>query len=77
MLARLLVAHACGDLIYCRAPYVGVLTIAFAQPDSSYVAGSLSWTGTGVQFSSDATVRCAARLYHCIALQGLLFVLCR
>lgn len=39
-----------------RASYVGVVCLAFIRPDASYVAGSLNWGSTGIQFSSDAAV---------------------
>lgn len=40
--------------------YVNVVHVSFAQPDCTYTKGSLSWTGTGLQFSSDGpTVKAA------------------
>lgn len=40
--------------------YVNVVSVSFAQPDCSYVKGSLSLQGTGLSFSSDGpTVKAA------------------
>jgi len=38
------------------AGYVNVVIVSFAQPDCTYVKGSLSFDGTGLQFSSDGVV---------------------
>jgi len=38
------------------AGYVNVVIVSFAQPDCTYVKGSLSFTGTGLQFSSAGPV---------------------
>lgn len=36
--------------------YVNVVIVSFAQPDLTYAKGSLSFTGTGLSFSSDGAV---------------------
>lgn len=44
----------------CACSYVNVVSVSFAQPDCTYVKGSLSLQGTGLSFSSDGpTVKAA------------------
>eukprot|EP00775_Hariotina_reticulata_P010535 gene10535-10695_t len=40
--------------------YINVVIVSFAKPDCTYVKGSLTFSGTGLDFSSDGTVVKAA-----------------